>query len=60
MAAAPRTTADVVGAALVGCGVDTVRDVVEAAVAEVAPDTAGVVFDRAPAEPPLLQIGMRP
>ena len=43
-----------------GCGVDTVRDVVEAAVAEVAPDTAGVVFDRAPAEPPLLQIGMRP
>ena len=30
-----------------GCGVDTVRDVVEAAVAEAAPDTAGVVFDRA-------------
>jgi hypothetical protein len=43
-----------------GCGVDTVRDVIEAAVAEAAPDTAGVVFDRAPAEPPLLQIGLRP
>jgi hypothetical protein len=43
-----------------GCGVDTVRDMVEAAVAEAAPDTAGVVFDRAPAEPPLLQIGVRP
>jgi Fe-S cluster biogenesis protein NfuA len=43
-----------------GCGVDTVRDVVEAAVAEAAPDTAGVVFDRAAAEPPLLQIGVRP
>ena len=42
-----------------GCGVDTVREVVEAAVAEAAPDTAGVVFDRARAEPPLLQIGMR-
>ena len=42
-----------------GCGVDTVRDVVEAAVAEAAPDTAGVVFDRAPVAPPLLQIGMR-
>ena len=33
---------------------------VEAAVAEAAPDIAGVVFDRAPAEPPLLQIGVRP
>jgi hypothetical protein len=42
-----------------GCGVDTVRSVIEAAVADVAPDTAGVVFDRAPAEPPLLQIGVR-
>ena len=43
-----------------GCGVDTVRDIVEAAVGELAPDTAGVVFDRAPAEPPLLQIGLQP
>jgi hypothetical protein len=42
-----------------GCGVDRVREVVEAAVADAAPDTAGVVFDRAPAEPPLLQIGVR-
>jgi hypothetical protein len=40
-----------------GCGVDTVREVVEAAVAEAAPDTAGVVFDQAPT---LLQIGVRP
>jgi hypothetical protein len=37
-----------------------VREVVEAAVADAAPDTEGVVFDRAPAEPPLLQIGVRP
>jgi len=43
-----------------GCGVDTVRDVVEAAVAEAAPDTAGVVFERVRAETPLLQIGVRP
>jgi Fe-S cluster biogenesis protein NfuA len=43
-----------------GCGVDTVREVVEAAFADAAPDTAGVVFDRAPAAPPLLQIGVRP
>ena len=42
-----------------GCGVDTVREVVEAAVADAAPDTAGVVFDRAPAAPTLLQIGVR-
>ncbi|GAA5164054.1 NifU family protein [Pseudonocardia eucalypti] len=40
-----------------GCGADTVRDVVEAAVTELAPDTEGVVFDTAPA---LLTIGMRP
>jgi hypothetical protein len=43
-----------------GCGLETVRDVVEAAVAEAAPDTAGVFFDRAPAGPTLLQIGVRP
>ena len=43
-----------------GCGVDTVREVVEAAFADAAPDTAGVVFDRAPAASPLLQIGVRP
>jgi hypothetical protein len=43
-----------------GCGLDTVREVVEAAVADAAPDTAGVVFDRAPAGPTLLQIGVRP
>jgi Fe-S cluster biogenesis protein NfuA len=43
-----------------GCGIDTVREVVEAAFADAAPDTAGVVFDRAPAAPPLLQIGVRP
>src|SRR5207237_383294 len=43
-----------------GCGVDTVREVVEAAVADAAPDTAGVVFDRAQAGPTLLQIGVRP
>jgi Fe-S cluster biogenesis protein NfuA len=42
-----------------GCGLDTVREVVEAAVADAAPDTAGVVFDRAPAAPTLLQIGVR-
>ena len=42
-----------------GCGVDTVRDVVEAAVAEAGAGHRGVVFDRAPAGPPLLQIGMR-
>jgi Fe-S cluster biogenesis protein NfuA len=42
-----------------GCGLDTVRDVVESAVADAAPDTAGVVFDRAAAAPPLLQIGIR-
>lgn len=43
-----------------GCGADTVREVVEAAVAELAPDTEGVVFDAVPAAPPLLQIGTRP
>jgi hypothetical protein len=42
-----------------GCGTETVREVVEAAVADAAPDTAGVRFDAAPAEPPLLQIGVR-
>jgi hypothetical protein len=43
-----------------GCGADTVREVVEAAVAELAPDTEGVVFDAVPAAQPLLQIGSRP
>lgn len=43
-----------------GCGTDTVEDVVAGAVAELAPDVAGVVFDREQAGPALLQIGLRP
>jgi len=43
-----------------GCGLDTVKDVVAAAISELAPETAGVVFDAAPAGPALLQIGFRP
>ncbi|HVL84941.1 MAG TPA: NifU family protein [Pseudonocardia sp.] len=43
-----------------GCGTDTIRDVVAAAVADAAPETAGVVFDTAAAGPTLLQIGVRP
>lgn len=40
-----------------GCGTETIRDVVEAAVAELAPDTEGVRFD---VEPVLLRIESRP
>jgi Fe-S cluster biogenesis protein NfuA len=43
-----------------GCGTDTVKDVVSAAVAELAPEVAGVVFDAVAAGPALMQIGMRP
>lgn len=43
-----------------GCGTDTIKDVVAAAISELAPEVAGVVFDVAPAGPALLQIGMRP
>jgi len=43
-----------------GCGADTIREVVEAAVAELAPDTEGVLFDTEPPSAPLLQIGPRP
>lgn len=46
-----------------GCGADTVKDVVAGAIAELAPETAGVVFDvestTAPPGPALLQIGIR-
>jgi hypothetical protein len=42
-----------------GCGTDTVKDVVAAAVSELAPEVAGVVFDAEPAGPALLQIGFR-
>lgn len=43
-----------------GCGVATVRDVVEKALTDAAPEAAGVVFEEVPAGPPLLQIGLRP
>lgn len=43
-----------------GCGTDTIKDVVASAIAELAPEAAGVVFDAEPAGPPLLQIGFRP
>ena len=43
-----------------GCGTDTVKDVVTAAIEELAPEVAGVVFDAVPAGPALLRIGMRP
>jgi hypothetical protein len=43
-----------------GCGMDTIKDVVATAISELAPETAGVVFDAAAAGPALLQIGFRP
>lgn len=43
-----------------GCGADTVKDLVSAAIEELAPEVAGVVFDAVPAGPTLLQIGVRP
>ena len=43
-----------------GCGADTVKDLVSAAIEESAPEVAGVVFDAVPAGPTLLQIGVRP
>ena len=44
-----------------GCGVDTVADVVAAAIGELAPgDQRASSSTRAPAGPPLLQIGVRP
>jgi Fe-S cluster biogenesis protein NfuA len=43
-----------------GCGVATVRDVVQKTLLEAAPEMAGVEFVEAPAGPPLMQIGMRP
>ena len=43
-----------------GCGTDTMKDVVTAAIEELAPEVAGVVFDTVPAGPTLMQIGMRP
>ena len=42
-----------------GCGADTVKDVVAAAVTELVPEVTGVVFDAEPVGPPLLQIGIR-
>jgi hypothetical protein len=42
-----------------GCGMDTIKDVVAAAIDDLAPELAGVVFDAAPAGPALLQIGVR-
>jgi Fe-S cluster biogenesis protein NfuA len=45
-----------------GCSADTVRDLIEKAVAEAAPEAAGVSIELAqpPAEPTLLQITRRP
>lgn len=43
-----------------GCGVATLRDTVEKALMDAAPEAAGVEFEEASAGPPLLQIGMRP
>jgi Fe-S cluster biogenesis protein NfuA len=45
-----------------GCSADTVRDLIEKAVAEAAPEAAGVAIELAqpPAEPTLLQISRRP
>jgi len=45
-----------------GCSADTVRDLIERAVAGAAPEAAGVVIELAqpPAEPTLLQITRRP
>jgi Fe-S cluster biogenesis protein NfuA len=45
-----------------GCSADTVRDLIEKAVAGAAPEAAGVVIEMAqpPAEPTLLQITRRP
>jgi hypothetical protein len=43
-----------------GCGTDTIKDVVAAAIDDLAPELAGVVFDAVPAGPALLQIGVRP
>ena len=42
-----------------GCGADTVKDVVAAAITELVPEVTGVVFDAEPVGPPLLQIGIR-
>ncbi|HKQ41207.1 MAG TPA: NifU family protein [Pseudonocardia sp.] len=42
-----------------GCGADTVKDVVAAAINELVPEVTGVVFDAEPVGPPLLQIGFR-
>jgi len=45
-----------------GCSADTVRDLIERAVAGAAPEAAGVAIEMAqlPAEPTLLQITRRP
>lgn len=43
-----------------GCGMDTIKDIVAAAISELAPEVGGVVFDAAPAGPALMQIGFRP
>lgn len=43
-----------------GCGVATVREVVETALRDAAPEAAGIVFEEAQAGPTLLQIGLRP
>jgi hypothetical protein len=42
-----------------GCGADTVKDVVAAAITELVPEVTGVVFDAEPVGPALLQIGIR-
>lgn len=43
-----------------GCGTDTIRDIIETAITELAPDTEGIQFDTTPPTPPLLQIHTRP
>jgi len=43
-----------------GCGVATLRDVVENAILDAAPEVANIEFEEASAGPPVLQIGMRP
>ncbi len=43
-----------------GCGTETIRSVVEAAIGEVAPEAAGIDFVSAPAGPPVLQLSAPP
>ncbi|SHK13414.1 hypothetical protein SAMN05443637_1035 [Pseudonocardia thermophila] len=43
-----------------GCGTATVREIVDEEVTAAAPDAVGTAFVERAAEPPLLQIGVRP